>query len=515
MPLHATDVDCEKVLQELDQLITNKSEYHKQKELRLQRLKKSLNSAPDAASRYDICNKIFHEYVHYQADSAFAYILRKEALLPQVDNAEARSEIAINRAQVLGVRGMYGEVRPLLDGLDTRSMSAELRNYYYRTYYHYYDWVSDLVTYVPEKKKFQAYTDLYRDSILLSEAPSIDRDIIQAEKFVAGGRSAEALNILHSLLDRQPSQRQLTYIYYTTSAAYESADERQQRIYYLAKTAIEDLRLSIREYASLQKLAYLMYEEGDIDRAYRYLDCSMTDAVACGANLRSFEVAHFFPIIDRTYRSQVQRRQQSYRNSLIIVSALLIILVAVILYLYYSKRALSRTRRSLTEAVEQLNAVNEELAQTGKIKEVYIARYLDRCVNYLDQFEQYRRSLAKLAMGLRVEELYKQIKSDEFIRQERKAFYTEFDKAFLEIFPHFIDNFNALLTDDKRVYPKSGDLLNTELRIFALIRLGVTDSNRIAHFLGYSLATVYNYRSKMRNRAVGDKDLFEKQVMKI
>jgi hypothetical protein len=189
MPLHATDVDCEKVLQELDQLITNKSEYHKQKELRLQRLKKSLNSAPDAASRYDICNKIFHEYVHYQADSAFAYILRKEALLPQVDNAEARSEIAINRAQVLGVRGMYGEVRPLLDGLDTRSMSAELRNYYYRTYYHYYDWVSDLVTYVPEKKKFQAYTDLYRDSILLSEAPSIDRDIIQAEKFVAGGRS--------------------------------------------------------------------------------------------------------------------------------------------------------------------------------------------------------------------------------------------------------------------------------------------------------------------------------------
>jgi DNA-binding CsgD family transcriptional regulator len=136
-------------------------------------------------------------------------------------------------------------------------------------------------------------------------------------------------------------------------------------------------------------------------------------------------------------------------------------------------------------------------------------------VNYLDQFEQYRRSLAKLAMGLRVEELYKQIKSDEFIRQERKAFYTEFDKAFLEIFPHFIDNFNALLTDDKRVYPKSGDLLNTELRIFALIRLGVTDSNRIAHFLGYSLATVYNYRSKMRNRAVGDKDLFEKQVMKI
>jgi hypothetical protein len=410
---------------------------------------------------------------------------------------------------------MYGEVRPLLDSLDARKMSAELRNYYYRTYYHYYDWVADFASYAPEKKKFKAYTDLYRDSILLYEAPSIDRDIIQAEKYVAEGRSTEALTILQGLQSKHPTQRQLTYIYYTTAAAYESIGDNQKHIYYLAKTALEDLRLSIREYASLQKLAYLMYEEGDIERAYRYLDCSMTDAVECGANLRSFEVAHFFPIIDRSYRSQVLGRQQIYRRSLLIVSALLLILIAVILYLYYSKRALSRTRRSLTEAVQQLNNVNEELAQTGKIKEIYIARYLDRCVIYLDQFERYRCSLAKLAMTSRVEELYKQIKSDEFIRQERKAFYNEFDKAFLEIFPHFIDNFNSLLIADKHIYPKTGELLNTELRIFALIRLGVTDSNRIAHFLGYSLATVYNYRSKMRNRAVGDKEKFEENVMKL
>jgi hypothetical protein len=514
-PLHATPVDCEQALQALDELITHKAEYHQQKELRLGQLKQQLASARDAATRYSLCDRIFHEYVHYQADSAFAYILRKEALVEQIDYPEACREIAINRAQVLGVRGMYGEVRPLLDSLDARSMSTELRNYYYRTYYHYYDWVSDFATYTPEKRKFQAYTDLYRDSILLSESPSIDRDIIQAEKFVAVGRAAEALAILQDLQHRQPTQRQLTYIYYTTSAAYESTEQRQQRIYYLALTALEDLQLAIREYASLQKLAYLMYEQGDIERAYRYLDCSMTDAVACGANLRSFEVAHFFPIIDRTYRSQEQRRQQVYRTSLISVSVLLLVLIAVTIYLYYSKRVLSRTRKSLTTAVDQLKAVNAELAQTGKIKEVYIARYLDRCVIYLDQFEQYRRSLAKLAMAQRVEDLYKTIKSDEFLRTERKAFYTEFDKAFLEIFPHFIENFNALLVEEGRIYPKQEELLSTELRIFALIRLGVTDSNRIAHFLGYSLATVYNYRSKMRNRAVGDKEQFEKEVMKL
>jgi hypothetical protein len=515
LPATAVENDCEKALRTLDALIAQKEEYQQRKEILLNELKQRLASAKDAPTRYALCNEIFNAYVHYQADSAFCYIGRKEALLDQIDYPEARQEIAIDRAQVLGVRGMYGEVPPLLNSLDASQMSRTLRDYYYRTYYHYYDWVSDFATYTPEKRKYQAFTDLYRDSILLYEEPSIDRSIIQAEKFVAMGRAKDAIAILSELPNQQPTQRQLTYIYYTTSAAYESTDERPKRIYYLAQTAINDLQLSIREYASLQKLAYLMYEEGDIERAYRYLDCSMTDAVACGANLRSFEVAHFFPIIDRTYRSQEQRRQQVYRTSLISVSVLLLVLIAVTIYLYYSKRVLSRTRKSLTTAVDQLKAVNAELAQTGKIKEVYIARYLDRCVIYLDQFEQYRRSLAKLAMAQRVEDLYKTIKSDEFLRTERKAFYTEFDKAFLEIFPHFIENFNALLVEEGRIYPKQEELLSTELRIFALIRLGVTDSNRIAHFLGYSLATVYNYRSKMRNRAVGDKEQFEKEVMKL
>ena len=151
----------------------------------------------------------------------------------------------------------------------------------------------------------------------------------------------------------------------------------------------------------------------------------------------------------------------------------------------------------------------------GKIKEVYIARYLDRCVSYLDKLEQYRRSLEKLAMASRIEDLFKAIRSADFLREERKNFYNEFDKSFLELFPNFIHDFNNLLNEDGKIEPKPGEILNTELRIFALIRLGVTDANRIAHFLGYSLATVYNYRSKIRNRAKGDKDNFEQEVMRL
>lgn len=172
-------------------------------------------------------------------------------------------------------------------------------------------------------------------------------------------------------------------------------------------------------------------------------------------------------------------------------------------------------RRNLSDANREMQAINEELKQMGKTKETYIARYLVRCVNYLYMLESYRRSLVKLAMSSNMENLFKAIKSEEFVQNERNKFYDEFDKSFLKLFPIFITSFNNLLVEDARIYPKSDELLTTELRIFALIRLGMVDSNKIAHFLGYSLATIYNYRSRLRNKAIGNKDTFEQDVMSL
>lgn len=150
-----------------------------------------------------------------------------------------------------------------------------------------------------------------------------------------------------------------------------------------------------------------------------------------------------------------------------------------------------------------------------RLREEVIARCLMRSVSQLDKQEAYRRSLVKLAMASRIDDLYRAVKSDRIIREERKDFYASFDKIFLELFPDFIDSFNALLVTEARLRPKSGELLTTELRIFALIRLGMTDTPSIARFLDYSQATVYNYRSKMRNRSKGNKEEFEQEVMKL
>ena len=254
-----------------------------------------------------------------------------------------------------------------------------------------------------------------------------------------------------------------------------------------------------------------MFDKGDIERAYKYLSCSMEDAVACNARLRSVEVTEFFPIVDKVYKLKIEKEKQISRTLLISVSFLSFLLLVTIIYLYRQMKKLSLMRKAVSASNEQLQEINKELSQASKIKEEYIALYLNQCVIYLDKLDTYRRSLAKLAMASKLDDLFKTIKSEQFIRDERKNFYNEFDKSFLKLFPHFIKSFNDLMTEEGKLSPKSGEILSTELRIFALIRLGINDSSNIAHFLGYSLATVYSYRSKVRSKAL-DKEKFEEQV---
>ena len=165
--------------------------------------------------------------------------------------------------------------------------------------------------------------------------------------------------------------------------------------------------------------------------------------------------------------------------------------------------------------MHKLKEANHSIAENSYLKEEYIGRYMDQCSVYLEKMDNYRRSLGKIAATGNVEELYKNIKSSKFIEVELKEFYTNFDNTFLQMFPTFVEDFNALLTNDERISLKTGERMNTELRIFALIRLGISDSVKIAQFLRYSVTTIYNYRTKVRNKAASDRNLLEQEVMKI
>lgn len=513
--LWAGEKEVPAVLQRLDSVLSNQDVFREQKEAHIRELEGRLKRASDESERYILCKNLFQEYLHYQADTAVYYLdqLADMPLMPAYPNQ--KEGIAINLAQVMGVMGMYSEAIRQLEGINSAGLTEELRREYYHACRSCYGWLSDYTLYDRDKREYQRKTDQYRDSILLTSAWESDREIVRAEKAIIQGKPDEAIPILQRQLEKTTDQELLSYFNYTMYEVYQAKGDVDKQIYYLAQTAIWDARRVVREYASLQKLAYLLYEKGDVERAYRYLNRSMEDAVDCNARLRSLEVTEVYPIIDRAYKENEQQKRATVRNMLISISILALLLVAAVCYLYYWMKKLSAMRKHLYSINRKLVATNTTLEEVGKIKEVYIARYLDRCVEYLEKLEQYRRSLEKLAMASKTEELFKVIRSDQFLRDERKAFYQEFDKSFLDLFPDFIDNFNKLLVEDARIYPKPGELLNTELRIFALIRLGITDSARIAHFLSYSLTTVYNYRSKIRNRAAGDKDTFEQEVMKL
>lgn len=506
----------EEVLKELDKVIERKDSYIQKKEAELSLLKERLSQEKDARLKYELCDQLFNAYLHYQADSAFLYIDRKERLATELADADLLKEITVNRAETAAVMGMFSWTDNLLEQVKSSELPPDLLGYYYRVMRMNYDWQATYFKKTSLKEQYFEKSRVYRDSIGMVETSTPDYRIrMEAELLIERGSYEKAIRLLDQLAQDETNLRQQALAYYSLTKLYKKLGDVENLIYHWALCAIADLTFATREYVSLQELAYLLYERGDLDRAYKYLNCSMNDAAACNARLRSLGIAEFFPIIDKAYKQKEDRNKQVRSYLMASVSLLAVILFFGVFGLYRWNKKLSAVRNDLALANGRLQAANRELAETGKIKEVYIAHYLNRCVGYLDKLETYRHSLAKLAITSRVDDLFKAIKSEQFIRDERKNFYHEFDQSFLDLYPNFIQSFNALLVEEHRISPKYGELLTTELRIFALIRLGVTDSNSIAHFLGYSLATVYNYRSKMRNRAKGDKDTFEQQVMNL
>ncbi|MEI6556209.1 MAG: DUF6377 domain-containing protein, partial [Paludibacter sp.] len=299
--------------------------------------------------------------------------------------------------------------------------------------------------------------------------------------------------------------------------------------HWLALSAINDIKCSTKEYISLRNLAFLLYEDGDIDRAYNYMKRSLDDALFCNARLRTYEISRMMPIIDKAYQLQTESRQRQMLITIISISILSLLLAIAVFFVYRQMKKLAVARKNLSQANDKLNSLNHKLSkinielkdanltlsESNLIKEEYIGRYMDQCSEYIDKLDNYRRMLNKTASSGKTEELIKELKSKEFIDEELREFYNNFDITFLQLFPAFVEDFKSLLIDDEYVQLKSGQLLNTELRIYALIRLGISDSVKISHFLRCSLSTIYNYRTKIRNKAVGNRDEFEQKVMQI
>ena len=517
------------LLREIDGIIKNRQTYGAEKEARIADLKKLLLEATSDEQRYSFCGRLFDEYRAYNLDSSFVYAQRKEELAHRMDKLDYLDDAAMNMAEVMGTTGMYKEALELLGQIDKKTLPDYLYGYYYHLYRTIYGLMGDYAVTEKVKKEYYRMTDLYRDSLLqVNASDSLGYVLVMADKCIVHAQYDEAIRMLMEYYNKPSlddhSKAMLTY---TLSEGYRLKGDKQGQKQYLALSAIADLKSAVKEYVSLRKLASLVYDEGDIDRAYNYLKCSLEDATLCNARLRTLEISQVFPIIDQAYQLKTKRQQQEMKVSLICISLLSVFLLVAIFFVYKQMKKVAAARREVVDTNTLLQELNEELhdsnsqlkemnhtlSEANYIKEEYIGRYMDQCSTYLDKMDLYRRSLNKIAAAGRVEELYKAIKSSQFIDEELKEFYANFDMTFLQLFPNFVEEFNALLTEPMQ--PKPGELLNTELRIFALIRLGITDSTKIAQFLRYSVTTIYNYRTRVRNKALGERDEFETKVMQI
>lgn len=528
-PLFAKS-EMDSLLRVLDKTIENYQSYANLKERKLDQMKSLLRYTSSDNQRYEICGKLYDEYNSYKSDSALIYAIKKLHIAEKLKNKRDLTDSRMNLAFIMGVTGMYNEAMDILNTINIAE-APDLKAYYFHIYRTIYGFMADYTVSSQEKKRYEIITATYRDSLLATNPPNSSAHImVKSDQLIVKKQYDEALKLLLPYFPTiKANNHDRAIIAYSISEAYHGKGERNLEKRWLTISSIYDIRSATKEYISLRSLAFILYEDGDINRAYNYIKRSLEDALFCNARLRTIEISQMLPIIDKAYQLQTEAHQRDLIISLVSISILSLFLIIAILFVYRQMKKLALTRKHLSIANEQLSNLNKELSLTNQqlkatnntlgeaniIKEEYIGRYMDQCSVYIDKLDEYRRLLNKTAVAGKIEELLLKIKSKQFIEDELKEFYDNFDSTFLQLFPTFVEEFKALLSDHEDVTLKSGQLLNTELRIFALIRLGITDSVKISHFLRYSLSTIYNYRTKLRNKAIGERGEFEENVMRI
>lgn len=498
----------------LDYLLQNQDLFVKRRQDDIEKLKNSLANPKD---QFDKNYQILEAYKKFQIDSALTYALKCKTMSVNLSDS-VKTIIDLDVAWIYSTIGRYIEAENLLKKVNRASLHQNLLPRYYDTYSAFYSHYGQSNNQTVNYHK----SELYRDSLLSVLDPKSDEyRLSYATKILFMGNRQEAKHKLLGLLSTKSIEKKATVAYFLGLIYKHENNLEKQQYYYIVSTCA-DIETATRDNASLQDLALTYYELGDFDRAFKLIDKAIKDAIACNVRYRIIEGTSFYPIINAAYQKKIDSQNKKLMMNLMLISFLSIILIVGLIIIYRQvkrlnkiKQELSKTNRQLQQLNSQVNATNTQLSEANHIKEEYIAQFFDMCSSYIEKMDSIRKHLLKKATSHKLEALIEQLKSTQMVEQEVEELYHNFDQIFLNLYPSFVEEFNVLLKEDEKILPKKGELLNTELRIFALIRLGVDDSIKIASFLRYSLRTVYNYRTKVRNKASVSRADFENMVKQI
>lgn len=511
-----TSSKLDSLLKELDRTIHAEKQLMSTKEKRINRLKQLLHSSTSVEAKFNIYGQIFDEYEVYICDSAYHYAQLISELADRHGNQHWANESKLQTSSILTISGMYPEAVDILRSVGKDQLSGDQLTDYYTHFYHAYNEWGEYAEY-GYRQHYKSLGRAYQDSLLAMLQPEHRSHAFEhAWRAIESGDYERANSLLFQRLPTtEPNTRDYSILTSMIGILFWYLDDIDRHKEYLAQSAISDINASIMENTSLRSLANVLFGEGDLSRANAYIKKSLNDANFYNARLRSIQISKLYPIIENAYQLERQQRQRELQTLLAVISVLSVLLALTVVYIIIQFRKLAEARKQTLLANERLKDNNRSLAEANHIKEEYLGRFLNLCSTYIEKMETHHRRLYKTAKEGNLAALTEKLKSNTFIEEELAEFYQNFDHAFLKIFPRFIEQFNALLHREDQVTPKQGEILNAELRTFALIRLGITDSQRIAEFLRYSITTIYNYRSKFRNKATVPREQFEAAVMKI
>lgn len=508
------------VERELQKTVSRKIEFEKNKLKQIFDLKEKLNLAQSLRDRYRTQAQLYQAFRTFQIDSAIYYVDENMAIARTMKDSLRRFESAIQLASLYSSGGRFIESERILRGIPREQLPEQLVGAYFKAFTDFYSHYGQSTNHYP----YFTQSEIYRDSLLhILPKESVSYRIEQATRAVfEGDFHAAEPRLLKLLLEFQESDHERAVVAYLLGILYKGLGDSDRQIYYLGLSAIADIKNAVKDNASLQSLALIYFEQDDIDNAYLFIQEAMEDALFCNVRYRTIENSSFYPIINSAFQAKEDARKKELQTSLYTISILSGLLIILLSVLYWQMKKLKRTRADLKvlntelrELNERLFKVNEDLQESNHIKEEYMAQFFELCSAYIDKLDNTRKGILKKLAQEQYDGLNNELKSQDFIKTELEDLYRNFDVIFLSLYPTFIDEFNNLLRPEEQLQLKAGELLNSELRIFALIRLGISDSTKIARFLRYSLRTVYNYRVKVRNKVAGSKEEFDEKIRAI
>lgn len=434
-------------------------------------------------------------YTDFNVDSALYHLQLAEKL---TDDADARRHILLRRGSIYnGALMLQKEASDIFNSLHSDPKDPEFSKDYYTFGVQLYKNLEEKAPDFALQREYTALKKAYRDSVL---ELSPDAMLIKANKLLDNGDFNATLSLLLPEIEGESFSPVNGAVYHIIAKAYGMQGNSAKQKEYLTLAAEADVVNGVREYEALPQLAHILYDEGDVDRAYRYMQRSIDDALDCSARVRLLNMSEAMSVISGAYAA----RQQTTEIWLFSLAVLLALAVIVAFILLHQSR---KRNRLLHQSRAQLEEANAKLKAAGSIREKYGKRFMRLSLEFMDSLSHYRLYLLKVASKRKFDDLYDAISSTSAVERESETFYQNFDSAFLELYPDFIDEFNSLLRPEERIAMGDKKSLNTELRIFALMKLGIGESAEIAKLLHCSQSTVYNYRTKFRAKAI-DKDEF-------